>query len=198
MTRLSRFAVGLAAVLPSLALASTWNIDPAHSNSSFVVKHMVITNVRGEFGKTTGVVTVDDKDVTKSSVEVTIDATTVNTRVAARDDDLRSPNFFEVAKYPTITFKSTKVEQSGQGKLKVTGDLTIKGVTKSVVLDVTGPTDPIAGPRGEQRRGVSASTRLNRKEFGLTWSKAVEAGPIVGDMVDVQLDVEVVKADGAK
>jgi polyisoprenoid-binding protein YceI len=197
MIRLTRLAVGMAAALPALTLASTWNIDPAHSNSSFMVKHMVITNVRGEFGKTTGVVSLDDKDVTKSSVEATIDVTTVNTRVSARDDDLRSANFFEVAKYPTITFKSTKVEKLGNDKLKVTGNLTMKGVTKPAVLDVT-TTDAIAGPRGEQRRGVSASTRLNRKDFGLSWSKAVEAGPIVGDMVDVQLDLELVKADGAK
>ncbi len=198
MSRLNRTLVFLAATLPSVALASTWNIDAAHSSSGFSVKHLVITTVRGAFGKTTGVLNLDEQDVSKSSVEATIDTTTVDTRVPDRDKHLKSPDFFDVAKYPTITFKSTRVERLAKDKLKVTGNLTMKGVTKPVTLEVLGPTDPITGPGGESRRAISATTRLNRQEFGLTWSKMVEAGPMVGDNVDVQLDLELVKGDAPK
>ena len=123
----------LPAALPATAATSTWQIDPAHTAAQFAVKHLMISTVRGAFKGVTGTVTWDDQDVTKSSVNVTIDATTVDTGTAVRDNDLKSPNFFDVAKFPTITFKSTKIEQAGAGKLKVTGDLTIHGVTKSVV-----------------------------------------------------------------
>lgn len=195
MTRLALLAVLLA---PALALGETaaWDLDPAHTHSGFTVRHLVINNVRGEFGKTTGKVVLDDKDVTKSSVEAVIDVTTVDTRVQARDDDLRSPNFFDAAKFPTITFKSTKVEKAGKGKLKVKGDLTIRDVTKPVVLEVTGPTGAIKDPMGTLRRGVNATTTINRKDFGLTWSKTIEAGPVVGDTVKIEIDAELVKAAG--
>ena len=187
-------AVALAAVLPALALAetSTWTIDPNHTDSTFAVKHLVISTVRGHFGKTTGALKLDEKDITKSSVEATVDVTTIDTRVEKRDAHLKSADFFEVEKYPTMTFKSTKVQKSGDGKLKVTGDLTMKATTKPVTFDVT-YTKPITDPGGNTRRGFSAKTRVNRKEFGLQYSKAVEAGPVVGDQVEVQIDAEATK-----
>jgi len=193
MKRLAAVATTLA-LAPALALAeaATWSIDPAHTMSGFSVRHLVIATVKGEFGKTTGAVKLDDADITRSSVEATIDATTVNTRIADRDKDLRSPNFFDVEKFPTIAFKSTRVEKDGDG-LKVTGDLTMKGVTKAVVLAVTGPTPPIKDPWGNTRRGLHARTKLSRKEFGLLWNAMVEAGPVVGDEVQVEIDAELVK-----
>jgi polyisoprenoid-binding protein YceI len=196
---MKRLAVALA-LLPGLALAqtSTWTIDPSHTHSSFTVRHLVISNVRGEFGKTTGTIKLDEKDPTKSSVEATIDASTINTREEKRDAHLKSPDFFDVAKHPTITFKSTKVEKKGEGKLAVTGDLTIRGVTKAVVLDVVGPTPEIKDPMGSARRGFAASTEIDRKDFGLTWSKTVEAGPVVGDKVKIEIEAEVVKEAGQK
>jgi polyisoprenoid-binding protein YceI len=188
-----------AAVLPLAALAetTTWKIDPAHSDSSFAVKHLVVSTVRGHFGKTTGTFHLDEKDLTKSSAEATVDTTTIDTRVPDRDADLRSPNFFDVAKYPEMTFKSTQVKKAGDGKLKVTGDLTIKGTTKPVVFDVS-YSPPVKGMKGEERRGFSATTRINRRDFGLNWSKMIEAGPVVSDNVDLTLDVEAVKAQPAE
>ncbi|GAO03130.1 YceI family protein [Anaeromyxobacter sp. PSR-1] len=194
MKRLLPLLLALAAPALAHAQAGTWDIDPAHTLSSFTVRHLVITNVRGEFGKTTGAVKLDEKDLARSSVEATIDATTLNTRVPDRDAHLKSPDFFDVAKYPTITFKSTKVEKIGEGKLKVTGDLTMKGVTKPVVLEVLGPTSAIKDPGGNLRRGLVATTMVNRREFGLNWSKTVEAGPVVGDEVKIEIEAELVKA----
>ncbi len=188
----------LAAPVLALAESATWNLDPAHTHSAFTIRHLVITNVRGEFGKTTGAVTLDDKDITRSSVEATIDVSTIDTRVADRDADLKSANFFDAAKYPTMTFKSTKVQQAGKGKLKVTGNLTIKDVTKPVVLEVDGPTAAIKGPMGESRRGVAARTTINRRDFGLNWSKAVEAGPVVGDQVKIEIEGELIKEGTGK
>jgi polyisoprenoid-binding protein YceI len=188
-------AIAAAALVPALALpdASTWNIDTAHSQAGFSVKHLVISTVRGDFGKTTGAVKLDDKDVTRSSVEATIDVGTISTRIADRDTHLKSPDFFDAAKYPTITFKSTKVEKAGEG-LTVTGDLTIKNVTRPVTLAVSGPTAEIKDPYGNSRRGLSARGKINRKDFGLAWSKVVEAGPVVGDDVTIEIDAEIVKA----
>jgi polyisoprenoid-binding protein YceI len=183
------------ALAPAVALAeaSTWNIDPAHTEAGFSVRHLVISTVKGWFGKTAGKVVLDEKDLTRSSVEATVDVASVDTRIQKRDDDLRSPNFFDVARYPTITFKSTRVEKAGDG-LKVTGDLTIKGVTRPVTLDVSAPTPEIKDPWGNLRRGFSARTRINRRDFGLTYSAAVEAGPVVGDEVNVEINTELVKA----
>jgi polyisoprenoid-binding protein YceI len=194
MKRLAPILLAMAAPAVALAQASTWAIDPSHSHSTFTVRHLVISNVRGEFGKTTGTLTLDEKDITRSRIEATIDASTINTRNADRDAHLRSPDFFDSAKYPTITFKSTKVERVGEGALKVTGDLTMHGVTRPVVLDVLGPTGEIKGMRGELRRAVSATTKLNRRDFGLSWSKTVEAGPVVGDEVKIEIEAELVKA----
>jgi polyisoprenoid-binding protein YceI len=197
MKRILAVAVALSPVL-ALAEASTWNVDPMHSHASFSVRHMVISNVRGEFQKVSGAAKLDEKDLAHSSVEATIETASVDTRVAKRDEDLRSPNFFDVTKYPTITFKSTKVEKAGQGKLKVTGDLTMHGVTKPVVLDVVGPSAEIKDPWGNTRRGISASTKINRKDWGLSYSKMIEAGPVIGDDVAIEIEAELVKQAGDK
>lgn len=193
MKRLAAAVAVLAAPVLALADPSVWMVDPAHTHASFTIRHLVISNVRGEFQKLAGTVQLDEKDVTKSSVEATIDATSIDTRVADRDKHLRSPDFFDVATYPTITFKSTRVEQAGQGKLKVAGDLTIRGVTKPVVLDVEGPTAEIKDPWGNARRGFSATTKVNRRDFGLNWSKLIEAGPVVGDEVKIEIEAELIK-----
>src|SRR5579864_2084090 len=170
----SRIAVtaGLAAAisLPAAAATSTWQIDPAHSSAQFAVKHLAISTVRGAFTKVTGTLQLDDKDITKSTVDVTIDASSVDTRVPDRDKDLRSDHFFDVAKYPTLTFKSKKVEQAGAGKLRVIGDLTIHGTTKEVALEVEGPTPAVKDPWGNQRAGVTATTKINRQDFGVKWN----------------------------
>jgi polyisoprenoid-binding protein YceI len=192
-------ALAAAMTLPTSAATSTWQIDPKHSDAQFAVTHLMISTVRGEFHGITGTVVFDNSDISKSSVTVTIDATSVDTREPDRDKDLKSANFFDVAKYPTFTFKSTKVEQAGAGKLKVTGDLTIHGVTKSVVLDVDGPKAPIKDPWGLQRSAVSATTKINRKDFGVNFAKTMDSGgAIVGDEVSITLDVEMIQPPAAK
>ncbi len=192
---MKRLAILLTLAAPAAALAdtSTWTIDPAHSQTSFTARHMVITNVKGAFDKTTGTVVLDEKDVTRSTVEATIDVNSINTHVEQRDAHLKSPDFFDAAKYPTITFKSTKVEKAGEGKLKVTGNLTIKGTTKPVVLDVDGPSPAIKDPQGGVRRGLTATTTINRFDYGLEWNKAVEAGPVVGKDIKIEIEAELVK-----
>jgi polyisoprenoid-binding protein YceI len=187
----------LAALLflaPTLALAATssWNVDASHSQVGFAVKHLVISNVRGEFGAYQGKLVFDESDVTRSTVEATIDVNSVNTKVADRDAHLKSADFFDVAKYPSITFKSTKVAKAGKDRLKVTGDLTLHGVTKPVVLDVS-VSPEVKGMYGETRRAFAATTAISRKDYGLTWNKLVEAGPAVGDQVTIALDLELVK-----
>lgn len=196
--RLVPLLVALAAPALALAEPATWKLDPAHTHSSFTVRHLVISNVRGEFGKTTGTVMLDEKDVSRSSVEATIDVTTIDTRVADRDTHLKSPDFFDVARFPTMTFKSTQVQKAGEGKLKVTGNLTIRDVTRPAVLEVEGPTAEIKGPMGESRRGVAVRTTINRRDFGLNWAKTVEAGPVVGDQVNIEIEAELVKAGTGK
>jgi polyisoprenoid-binding protein YceI len=199
-TILSRIALtaGLAAALslPASAANSNWQIDPAHSSAQFSVRHMAISTVRGAFSKVTGSVVLDDKDVSKSTVEVSIDANSVDTRVPDRDNDLRSEKFFDVAHYPSITFKSKKVEQLSPGKLKVTGDLTIRGTTKEVVLDVEGPTAPVKDPWGNTRNAATATAKINRQDFGVKWNATLDnGGVVVGDDVSIIIDVELVKKD---
>jgi polyisoprenoid-binding protein YceI len=172
----------------AFAQTENWKVDPAHSAAQFAVRHLGISTVRGQFQKISGTVSYDAKDVSKSVVEVTIEAASVDTRVEMRDNDLRSANFFDVQKFPTITFKSKKVEAAGEGKLKVTGDLTIRDVTKEVVLDVEGPTAAVKDPRGNLHMGASAATKVNRKDFGVSGAPAM-----VGDEVSITLDVELVK-----
>jgi polyisoprenoid-binding protein YceI len=197
---MKRLAALLALVVPALGLAATttWNIDPAHTQSTFAVKHLVISTVRGEFKKTTGTVKIDDQDPASDSVEATIDASSIFTREDKRDAHLKSPDFFDVARYPTITFRSTRVEKApGDGKYKITGDLTMHGVTKPVVLDAT-LSPEIKDPAGKSRRGVQATTRLNRQDYGLKWNMAVEAGPVVGDEITIELNAEMVKQGPAE
>lgn len=192
-------SVAAAAVLaaPALAFGATYEVDSAHSAAHFTVKHMMVSNVRGDFGKVTGTVNVDEKDITKSSVDVVIDASSINTRNAGRDGHLKSPDFFDVANHPNLTFKSTSVEKAGEGKLKVAGDLTIRGVTKPVVLDVEGPAQ-IKGMDGVMRMGATATTKINRKDFGLNWNKALETGGVVvSDEVLVNIDFEGVQKQAA-
>jgi len=192
---------GLAAILslPASAATSTWQLDPAHSAAQFSVRHLAISTVRGAFSKVTGAVIFDDKDVSKSSVDVAIDVSTVDTREPNRDKDLRSDHFFDVAQYPTITFKSKKVEQAGTGKLKITGDLTIHGVTKEVVLDVDGPTAPVKDPWGNQRVAVNATTKINRQDFGVKWNATMDnGGVVVGDEVSINIDAEMIQKNAAK
>ena len=196
MKRIAPIGAALALALPGLAFgaASNWQIDSAHTHAIFGVKHLVISTVKGELGKVTGTVVLDDADIAKSKVEATVDVTGINTREPKRDEDLRSANFFDAAKYPTVTFKSNRVEKAGDGKLKVTGELTMHGVTTPVTLDVTGPTPEIKDPWGNVKRGVSATAKINRKDFGLTYSKAIEAGPVVGDEVAIEIEAEEAKA----
>jgi polyisoprenoid-binding protein YceI len=194
-------AAALAAALcqSGAAATSTWQIDPNHSAAQFAVRHLAISTVRGAFTKVTGTVQLDDKDISKSSVDVTIDAASVDTRVPDRDKDLRSDHFFDVEKYPTLTFKSTKVEEVEPGKLKVTGDLTIHGVTKPVVLDVEGPTAPVKDPWGNQRAAVNATTKINRQDFGVKWNAKMDGGGlVVGDDVAIIIDAEIVRKGAAK
>ncbi len=195
-----RLAVTLAAfAVSSVAWASTWEIDPAHSAAQFTVRHMMVSNVRGEFGKTTGTVTIDEKDLSRSIAEATIDTTTLSTREPNRDKHLKSPDFFDVEKYPTITFKSTSFKKVGPDKYKVTGDLTLHGVTKPVVLDVESSDAVSKDPKGNERRGATVTTTLNRKDFGLTWNKPIESGGVlVGDQVAINLDLELVKKGTAE
>ncbi|HKM67191.1 MAG TPA: YceI family protein [Candidatus Acidoferrum sp.] len=184
-------AAGLA--LPASAGTTTYQIDPRHSSADFGVTHLMISTVRGEFHGVTGTVVVDDSSIGNSAVSVTIDATTLDTREPDRDKHLKSEAFFDVAKYPTITFKSTKVEKNADGGLKVTGDLTIRGVTRTAVLTATPPKTAIKDPWGLQRTAVSATTKVNRQDFGVSWNQKLDGGGVVvGDDVNITLDVEMV------
>jgi polyisoprenoid-binding protein YceI len=187
-------AVAALVAAPVLAAPETFELDSTHSSTQFAVKHMVYATVRGGFGKTAGHLALDKQDWSKSSVEATIDATTIDTRDPKRDGHLKSPDFLDVAQYPTITFKSTKVEPAGAGKLKAAGNLTIHGVTKPVVLDIEGPSPEFKDPWGNQRVGATARTKINRKDFGVNWSQSLDTGgAVVGDEVDITIDIEAVK-----
>jgi polyisoprenoid-binding protein YceI len=171
-----------------------WTIDPAHSAAHFSVRHLMISNVRGEFTKVTGSATIDPVNSAKSSVEITIDAASINTREPQRDEHLKSPDFLDVAKYPTLTFRSTKIEAQGAENFKLTGDLTIRGVTKGVTFDVEGPTPAVKDPWGNLRAGVSASTKINRKEFGVAFNALTETGGVmVGDEVKITIEAELIQ-----
>ena len=188
----SALLTSILAIAIAPAAAATWEIDPVHSTAQFKVKHMMITNVTGDFGKVTGAINYDPADPSKSTVEATIDATTIDTRNSNRDTHLKSPDFFDVEKFPTITFKSKKFEKAGDGKLKVTGDLTMRGVTKEVVLDVEGPLPEIKDGRGNVKSGASISTKLNRQDFGVSWSKTMDGGGlVVSDEVIITIELEI-------
>jgi polyisoprenoid-binding protein YceI len=174
--------------------AATYDIDSAHSSANFKIRHMMISNVRGQFSKVTGSIEFDAKNPNASKVNAVIDVNTIDTREEARDKHLKSPDFFDVAKFPSITFKSKTFAPAGAGKYKVTGDLTIHGVTKEVVLDLSDVTPEAKGMRGETRIGGQAATKINRKDFGLTWSKSMDGGGVVvGDEVDITIDLELIK-----
>src|SRR6202045_5287837 len=186
--------LALLSSVPGFAATTEWKIDPQHSAAQFSVRHLAISTVRGAFSKVTGTVLVDDQDTSKSAVNVTIDVATVDTREPARDKDLRSDHFFDVEHFPAMTFRSTRVEQVSPGKLKVTADLTIRGNTKQVVLDVDGPTAPVKDPWGNQRAAVNATTRINRQDFGVKWNATMDnGGVVVGDEVSITIDAEMVQ-----
>jgi polyisoprenoid-binding protein YceI len=195
MKRLIRCA--LSAILftaSTSAFASTWEIDPTHTSAQFAVRHLVISTVRGKLGKVSGTVTLDDADLIKSSVHATIDTTGIDTAEAKRDEHLRSPDFLDVARYPTLTFKSKKVEKVSDDAYKVTGDLTMRGVTREVVLNVAGSPTPLKDPFGNTKLGGVAKTVINRKDFGVSWSQSLDGGGlVVGDDVDVTIDVELIR-----
>jgi polyisoprenoid-binding protein YceI len=189
-------STALAAVLAVSASATTttWQIDPQHTAAGFAVKHLMISTVRGQFKGVTGTVNWEDQDISKSTVDITIDANTVDTSEPKRDADLKSDKFFDVAKYQTITFKSKKIEQVSAGKLKITGDLTIHGVTKEAVLDIEGPTPPIKDPWGNTRVAANATTKINRQDFGVKWNANIDGGGVVvGDDVAITIDLEMIK-----
>ena len=174
---------------------STWNLDPVHSAAEFKVRHMMIANVKGKFAGITGRLSLDESDLTQSRVKATIEAATVDTGNADRDTHLKSPDFFDVAQFPTLTFQSARIVRKDEDTLAVTGDLTIRGTTRQVTFEVEGPTPPNKDPWGNLRIGLSAVTKIDRKDFGLTWNAALEAGGIlVGDQVTITLDVQFVKA----
>jgi polyisoprenoid-binding protein YceI len=180
---------------PGQTSTTTWNIDPAHSVAEFKVRHMMMANVKGHFSKVSGALTLDESDLTNSRVEATIEAASIQTRDGQRDAHLKSADFFHAEKFPTLHFKSTAISIVRDGELSVEGDLTIRGVTRKVVFSVEGPTPSIKDPWGNTRVAVSALTRINRKDFGLTWNAALETGGIlVGDEVAITLDVEFLKA----
>lgn len=185
--------LALAVSAPAAASASTWKIDAAHSNVGFKVRHMMVSNVRGQFDKFSGTVELNDKDLTKSKVSVEIDTSSVNTQNDKRDDHLRGGDFFDAKKHPKMTFVSTSIKKSGDG-YKVMGKLTLHGVTKAVTLDVEDFTGEVKDAFGNMRRGLSATTKINRKDFGLTWNKMLEAGGVaVGEEIKISLEIELTK-----
>ncbi|HEX2570023.1 MAG TPA: YceI family protein [Polyangia bacterium] len=191
--RITLLSLALSVAAPVLAHAESWDIDSSHSRAQFAVRHLMISNVRGDLGKVTGTINWDAKNPAAAAVNATVDVAGVNTQDPKRDEHLRSPDFFDTAKYPTITFKSKRVEKAG-GKLKLVGDLTLHGVTKEVALDVEGPTAEIKDPWGLIRAGANATGKISRKDFGLSWNKTLDTGGVaVGDEVAVTLDIELVR-----
>jgi polyisoprenoid-binding protein YceI len=176
------------ASLPCRAQTTTWQVDPAHTNSQFAVKHLGISTVKGQFTKTTGQIQIDEKDITKSQLEVTVDTTTLDTRVDARDKDVKSANYLDVEKFPTMVFKSKQITAAGDGKLKLTGDLTIHGVTKEVTFDADGLSPVLTDPWKNLRRGASATAKVNRHDFGINGG-----GMAVGDDVLITIDLEFIR-----
>ncbi len=199
MRKLSHAVAAVAALaVPVLAQApapKAWAIDPGHSAARFSVKHMMVSTVRGTLGKVTGTIEYDGKTVESIKADVTIDLTAINTDNESRDKDLKSDNFFDIAKYPAVKFKSKRVQADGQGKFKMVGDLTMHGVTKEMTLDVEGPSPPLQqGP--DARVGASGTAKIDRREWGLLYNRTVELAPIVADEIQIQIDVEATKRIG--
>jgi polyisoprenoid-binding protein YceI len=188
---MTRIALALSLLVPSLALAAPWEIDGSHSQIGFNVKHMMVSTVHGQFKKAKGTLDIDDKNLEKSTINVEIDAASIDTNDPKRDAHLRSSDFFDVEKFPALTFKSKKVKALGGGRAQALGDLTIHGITREVTLDVTELTAPVKDPWGGYKRAASASTKINRSDYGLKWNKALEAGGVlVADEVKITLDLE--------
>ena len=189
----------VALAVPAVGKASVWEIDPAHTSAQFAIRHLMVSTVRGDFRKVSGKVNLDDQDVTKSTVEATIDVASLDTGIVKRDDHLRSADFFDVAKYPTMTFKSKKIQKgAGDGNYKITGDLTLHGITKEVILDFEGNLKPVKSPQGKTLIGGMATTKINRKDFGLTWNAALETGGVaVSEDVTITIDIEMTQANAA-
>jgi len=194
MKRLIKPMIGLFVLaIPVFTYAATWEMDPTHSSFQFKVRHMTISNVKGDFSKLRGTAIIDDKDITQMKVEVAIEATSVDTGHTQRDEHLRGPDFLDVTKYPTITFVSKKMIKVDADRLKVIGDLTMHGVTREITVDVEGPTAEVKDPGGNFRRGATATTKINRRDFGLTWNKVLDnGGLVVGDEVNIYIEVELV------
>jgi polyisoprenoid-binding protein YceI len=183
------------AIPQTTTTTTTWNIDPAHSLAEFKVKHMMIAHVKGHFAKVSGALTLDESNLAKSHIEVSIDAASIETRDGQRDAHLRSADFLDVEKFPTLSFKSERISIVHDGELAVEGDLTIHGVTRKVVFTVEGPTPPMKDPWGNTRVAVSGTTKINRKDYGLPWNAALETGGIlVGEEITITLEAEFVKA----
>jgi polyisoprenoid-binding protein YceI len=198
----ARMLAPLAAVLigftASPVFAATWEIDPAHTTIQFSVRHMMVSNVRGQFGKFSGHVEGDETKPADARIEATIQTASIDTANEKRDEHLRSPDFLDAAKFPTITFKSKKIEKTGDAKWKVTGDLTLHGVTKEVVLDLSDVTSPIKDPMGNLRAGAEARTTINRQDFGISFNKTLDGGGVmVGNEISISIDVEVTRKGGA-
>ena len=190
---ITRLSAALLLAIPLMLPAATYQIDASHSSASFTVRHMMVSNVSGAFAKLTGTIDYDPNSLGQSRIEAVIDASTVNTRNEKRDAHLRSADFFDTANHPTITFRSKRMEKAADGHLRVVGDLTIRGVTKEVVLDVDGPTPEIQA-QGAYRMGASATTRINRKDFGVNWNRALDGGGlVVSDDVRINIEVELVR-----
>lgn len=188
------FAIILAITCAPACFADSWKIDPSHSSAQFSVRHMMVSNVRGEFSKVGGVVDYDAKNPLASKIDATIDVASVDTREPKRDEHLKSADFFDTQKFPTMTFVSKKVVEDGPGKLKVTGDLTLHGVTKTVTLEVEGPTKPVKDQHGNEHIGASATGVINRLDYGITWNKNLDGGGVVvGEQIPITIDVELVR-----
>jgi polyisoprenoid-binding protein YceI len=180
--------------MPAFARAATYDIDPGHSSFNFKIRHLTVSNVTGTFGKVKGTAEIDDREIMALKVEVTLDASSIDTGHAKRDEHLRSADFFDVAKYPTLTFVSKKISRMDTNKILVIGDLTIRGVTKEVTVDVDGPTPEIKDPGGKMRRGATGTAKINRKDFGITWNRTLDAGGlVVGDEVHISVEIELIK-----
>lgn len=191
------FAVSaVLASFPAAALAADYELDASHTQVGFATKHLMVSTVKGEFQKVSGKVSYDPKKPEATVIEVTIDTTSINTRDPKRDGHLKAPDFFDAEKFPTATFKSTKVEKAGAGKLKVVGDLTIKGITKPVTLEVSGPSAEAKSPWGQSVVAASAVGKINRKDFGMSWNKTLDGGGLlVGETVDLAIDAELIKKE---
>ncbi len=193
-TTASGYATSSSNSSTAASAAQAWDIDPSHSSANFKVRHLMVSHVRGELGPVAGAVWIDDQDVTRSRIDVSIDARKIATRDDKRDEHLRSADFLDVANHPTVTFKSTRVERAGGDELRVTGDLTIRGTTRPVTLNVESLAPAVSDPWGNTKRGATAHAKIHRKDWGLAWNVGLEAGGVlVGEEVAIELEVELLK-----